>query len=179
MDATSTPGELRAPDSKATSPRFRAFMAGFPTGVAVVTAVDPREHRPWGMTCSSLCSVAVDPPTLLVGMRVGSPTLDAVLASGAFAVNLLHAAGRPTAELFASGAQDRFRTTAWDRPDGAAGPHLVKDAHSVADCAVARTVRCGGQRIVFGEVVRLTEFGDAPPLLYGRRRFASWPPDAG
>ncbi|GGR52905.1 hypothetical protein GCM10015536_67950 [Streptomyces griseomycini] len=63
--------------------------------------------------------------------------------------------------------------------ESAAGPHPVRGAHSVADCAVARIVRVGGQRIVFGEVVRPTVFGDAPPLPYGRRRFASRPPDAG
>ncbi|MDH6709599.1 flavin reductase (DIM6/NTAB) family NADH-FMN oxidoreductase RutF [Kitasatospora sp. MAA19] len=153
---------------------FRTFMAGFPSGVSIVTSLDDTA-RPWGMTCSALCSVTVEPPTLLVGMRAESPTLKAVLQSGAFAVNLLHADGRGTAELFASGDPDRFDTTTWRLPPGAGGPHLVRDAHAVADCRVGQVVPVGGQRMVFGEVVRITELSDAPPLLYGRRQFSTWP----
>src|SRR6266540_7393763 len=58
---------------------FQALMASFPSGVAIVTATGS-DGKPYGMTCSSLCSVALTPPTLLVCMRNGSPTLDAVLA---------------------------------------------------------------------------------------------------
>ncbi|MGH3862160.1 flavin reductase family protein [Actinokineospora sp.] len=35
-------------------------MATFPTGVTVVTALAP-DGRPWGMTCSSVCSVTLRP----------------------------------------------------------------------------------------------------------------------
>lgn len=100
---------------------FRTFMSGFPSGVAIVTSLDDA-GRPWGMTCSALCSVTVEPPTLLVGMRAESPTLKAVLRSGQFAVNLLHAEGRGTAELFASGDPDRFDATTWRLPPAPADP---------------------------------------------------------
>src|SRR5439155_979792 len=48
--------------------RFRAMMSAFPTGVAVVTTTDA-DGRPHGMTCSSVCSVTLEPPTLLVCLR--------------------------------------------------------------------------------------------------------------
>ncbi|MEU8783837.1 flavin reductase family protein [Streptomyces sp. NPDC048637] len=169
--------ELVTPTTQASTPaRFRSYMAGFPSGVAVVTAMDA-QREPWGMTCSALCSVTVDPPTLLVGMRLESPTLRAVMITGVFAVNLLHAKGQDTAELFASGAPDRFQTTPWHTPEGAAGPHLSRDAHAVADCRVRQSVRIGGQRMVFGEVYRITGPTGEPPLLYGRRQFSAWPAD--
>ncbi|MQS39982.1 flavin reductase family protein, partial [Streptomyces katsurahamanus] len=95
---------------------FREMMASFPTGVSVVTARDS-SAAPWGMTCSSLCSLSVNPPTLLICLRTESPTLRAVLTSGAFAVNLLHGGAERVAALFASGAPDRFERVAW-RPAG-------------------------------------------------------------
>ncbi|MET8769578.1 flavin reductase family protein [Streptomyces sp. NPDC004658] len=155
---------------------FRALMSLFPTGVAVIGAVDGA-GRPWGMTCSSLCSVSLNPPLLLVCVRTGSPTLAALERTGAFSVNLLHDSARDVAELFASGDPDRFRRTAWHLPDAAAGPHLLDAAHAVGDCRVDGVRQVGDHAIVFGRVFRVsvrTEHGRSP-LLYGLRRYAAWP----
>lgn len=159
--------------SPATGADFRAMMSTFPTGVAVVSAF---EHggRPRGMTCSSLCSVAVDPPSLLVCLRGGSPTLDAVLGTGAFAVNLLHAGAVATAELFASGNPHRFDLVDWRDPSGAGGPHLIGDAHTTADVEVTQTRNVGDHCVVFGLVQRVVTHRELPPLLYGRREFRGW-----
>ena len=171
-----------APASLATatvgSPEFRSFMSTFPTGVGIVTTLDSGDDRPWGMTCSSICSVSVGPPILLVCLRQGSPTLAALLLRSTFAVNLLHEQARPVAELFASGDPDRFDRVAWKAPAGSGGPHLYCDAHAVAYCRVLRHDSIGDHTVVFGEVyeVGLTE-GEVSPLLYGRRRYATWPPD--
>ncbi|MEU9047265.1 MULTISPECIES: flavin reductase family protein [unclassified Kitasatospora] len=172
MEVVANPDTIRtAPPS---SPEeFRSLMAGFPTGVAIVTAVD-RDGRPWGMTCSALCSVSVDPPTLAVGMRAESPTLRAALESDAFTVNLLHAQGRSAAELFASGAPDRFDSTEWSMPEYAAGPHLTEAAHAVADCRITQIVVVGERRMVFGEVIQVIQLADDDPLLYGSRRYGTW-----
>jgi flavin reductase (DIM6/NTAB) family NADH-FMN oxidoreductase RutF len=153
---------------------FRALMARFPTGVAVVTTLD--EHgAPRGMTVSSVCSVTLSPPTLLVCLRKGSPTLDAVLEQGRFAVNFLHGQAQTVAELFASGAPDRFDLIPWELPPDAGGPHLHEDAHSVADCRVSRTEHVGDHIVVFGEVFAVSERQDRAPLVYGLREYRSWP----
>lgn len=152
---------------------FRAMMRGFPTGVSVVTALDGA-GRPWGMTCSSVCSVTLEPPTLLVCLRDGSPTLDAVLDRRTFSVNLLHGGARAVAELFASGDQDRFDRVRWHTPpDG--GPHLAHAAHTIADCTVGRINQVGTHVVVFGEVTATTTGPDREPLLYGFRQYRTWP----
>jgi flavin reductase (NADH) len=153
---------------------FRLLMARFPTGVAIVTAMDPR-GRPAGMTCSSLCSVSLDPPTLLVCLRRGSPTLESVLHGAGFTVNLVRADAQTTAELFASGAPDRFTQVRWHAGPG--GPHLPDDAHAIADCRVSQVAEAGDHTVVFGEVWRVTTCRDHSPrpLLYGLRRYARWP----
>lgn len=164
------------PSAAALAPgEFRELMAGFPTGVTVVTAFD-RARRPWGMTCSSLCSVTLRPPTLLVCIRNGSPTLAAVLGGARFSVNLLSDIGRPVAELFASGASDRFDQVTWADTPGCGGPHLPEVAHAVADCRVLKAEPVGDHTVVFGEVERSVTWSPAPqPLIYGLRSYAVWP----
>jgi flavin reductase (DIM6/NTAB) family NADH-FMN oxidoreductase RutF len=154
-------------------PDIRPLMSAFPTGVSVITSLGADEV-PWGMTCTSLCSVALDPPTLLVCLRRGSPTLQAVLESGAYTVNLLHQAARGTAELFASGAPDRFDRTPWTMEGDACGPHLVEAAHTIADCRVADVHEIGDHAVVMGAAVAVTQLSSQWPLLYGMRRYGAW-----
>jgi flavin reductase (NADH) len=149
-------------------------MAGFPTGVAIVAAFDTG-GRPWGMTCTSLCSVALRPPTLLVCLRAGSPTLRAVVGSGGFSVNLLAHHARAAAALFASGAPDRFDRVHWRCPRPGASPHLDHDAHAIAECQVSRHHEVGDHVVVFGEVTTTTVRPAFAPLLYGQRQYAPWP----
>ncbi|MEV6814100.1 flavin reductase family protein [Micromonospora sp. NPDC051296] len=158
------------------APEFRALMSRFPTGVAVITTEDDN-GAPRGMTCSSVCSVSLSPPTLLVCLRQGSPTLDAVLRRYAFAVNFLHHRARPTAELFASGDSERFTRVRWRSGEYTAGPHLIDDAHTVADCRVSQTDLVGDHVVVYGEVFGISAGREQEfelPLMYGLRQYLFW-----
>ncbi|WTE99474.1 flavin reductase family protein [Streptomyces sp. NBC_01614] len=148
-------------------------MAAFPSGVTIVTALDA-EGLPRGMTCSSMTSVALDPPTLVVCVRTASPTLRALLDQGQFAVNLLHEQARATSDLFASGAPDRFDRVGWRLPLGAGGPHLTSSAHAIADCTVVETAVFGDHTAVFAQARRVSVRPTIRPLLYGLRRYAGW-----
>jgi flavin reductase (NADH) len=152
---------------------FRSLMSDFPSGVSVVTTSDG--GRPYGMTCSSLCSVTVTPATLLVCLRAESTTLAAVLRQGTFALNLLHSGSQSVAERFGSGAgePDRFDLVRWH--PGTGGPHLTEDAHAIADCRVSRTMNGGSHLVVLAEVVQVSQWGERSPLVYGRRRYSAWP----
>jgi flavin reductase (DIM6/NTAB) family NADH-FMN oxidoreductase RutF len=162
------------PAEAPTREEFRAMMGGFPTGVAIITTTD-QAGRPWGMTCSSVCSVTLEPPTLLVCLRDESPTLAALQSRGRFAVNLLHDGGQPIAELFASGRPDRYDYVRWRLRADNAGPHLYDDAHAIADCRIRSLLPVGDHMVVFGEAYRVTRQPDLQPLLYGLRQYASWP----
>ncbi|TDQ00497.1 flavin reductase family protein [Labedaea rhizosphaerae] len=150
-------------------------MNGYYTGITVVTAVDAQD-RPHGLTCNSLVSATLDPPTLLVCLDNRTGTLAAVRESGAFAVNLLAEGGREAAEIFASRAPDRFAAVKWERsPSGL--PRLVDDAFAVAECAVTHMHTVGDHVVVFG-LVHDIDGEPASPLLYGMRAFTkpSHPP---
>src|SRR5438552_4391491 len=127
------------------------------------------------MTCSSLTSVTVRPPTLLVCLRQGSVTLDACRQRRAFAVNLLHAAGRRAAEVFASvPVPQRFRQVEWCRL-GSGLPWLAGDALAVAECRLAGGFDVGDHAVLLGQVRRVVSAGAGRvPVLYGRRQFCAW-----
>ncbi|WP_240519344.1 flavin reductase family protein [Amycolatopsis antarctica] len=151
---------------------LRDFMSAFCTGVTVITSIDG-EGRPHGLTCTSLASVTLSPPTLLVCLNTGSGTLAALRQSGGFAVNLLHERGRRAAETFASRAADRFDRVRWCRSGTVGQPWLTDDAFALAECEVADTVAVGDHVVVFGRVVGVEHVPEVP-LLYGMRTFSSW-----
>ncbi|MEU3215114.1 flavin reductase family protein [Streptomyces sp. NPDC006971] len=163
------PGSVRG----ASREEYRDLMCSFPTGVTVITSLDAA-GRPCGMTCTSMTSVTLRPPTLLVCLRVGSATLEAVRSRGAFAVNLLHHRARRTAELFSSPVADRFERVLWKR-SGTGLPWLAEDAFALADCRVTEDREMGDHAMVLGRVQQVTRAVDTP-LLYGLRRFSTWDP---
>lgn len=149
---------------------FRLLMGSFPTGVSVVTANGDRGPR--GMTCSSLTSVCLEPPTLAVCLHSASSTLSALTDSGRFAVNLLHARGERAAQVFASAVPDRFALVGW-QSSPAGLPWLTEDAFAVAECRVVSRTVLGDHTVIFGEVSSVSHSPESP-LVYGRRSFRSW-----
>ena len=130
------------------------------------------------MTCTSLASVTVSPPVLLVSLEMHSGTLAALLTTETFTVNLLHVRARHTAEIFASAAADRFARTAW-RPSRRLGvPWLADDSFAMAECLLADTLAVGDHVIVLGGVVG-TYYAHDTPLMYGLRQFSCWPQPPG
>lgn len=179
---TESPSRSGAPvdgasgDSGVDPGHYRELMSTFPSGVAVVTAIDS-SGTPRGATCSSLSSVTVSPPTLLVCLHEASGTLAATRESGVFAVNLLHARGEETAVVFSSAVADRFDRVPWQRLEESGPPHLSRDAFAVATCRVVDQVVVGDHAVVLGEVSDIRLSRDVP-LLYGLRRFSAWPATA-
>ncbi|MEU8150838.1 cation:proton antiporter [Nonomuraea sp. NPDC048901] len=156
---------------------LKALMSMFPTGVAVVTTLDGK-GVPHGLTCSSLSSLSLEPPLLLVCVHNRSGTLAALRDSGAFAVNLLHHEGGEAAEAFAGGG--RFTAVDWRPGELWSTPVLTgHDAHAAAECALHRLIPMGDHTIVVGRVARITVLRPAAvPLVYGQRRYAAWPRSA-
>ncbi len=156
------------------TPAFRSLMGAFPTGVVIVTTIDP-EGAPKGLTTQAFISVSVDPPLLLVGMDKTSRTLHALLATKAFVVNFLAAGRGDLATRFASKGDDKFAGVAW-RPSIAAkgAPILANDSAAYAECLVTQTIEAGDHWLLVASV----EDGavlSGTPLMYYRRTYAAWP----
>ena len=82
-------------------PAFRAAMSRFAAGVTVVTTRD-EQHRPYGFTASSFCSVSLDPPLVLVCLARTANSFPVFARSPRFAVSILQAHHVELAERFAA-----------------------------------------------------------------------------
>lgn len=149
-------------------------MSSFPTGVAVVTTIDPA-GRPRGLTCSSLSSVSLAPPILSVCLARHSASLRVLREHGHFGVNLLGARGSSLARLFADASVPHFDRVPWHPVAGL--PRLDDGVIAFAACRVSETRQVGDHVVVFGEMFD-SDCAAGAPLLYGRRQFADWPTTA-
>ncbi|HEX5534481.1 MAG TPA: flavin reductase family protein [Actinomycetales bacterium] len=157
-----------------TAAAYRDFMAEHATGVCIATTTDP-SGAPVGLTCSSLVSVAVEPPILSVSLQRDSKTLDAVLQRRRFAVHLLHEDGAEAARRFSQPHAVRFIEGTWSWGPGGL-PLLLDDANAIAECSLHTTVAVADHVVVFGTVHDLRIVAARPPLVYARRNFMSVPP---
>lgn len=140
---------------------FRRTMGRFATGVAVVLA--GKASTPIGMTVNSLTSVSLAPPLLLFCARHGSHTLDAVIDSGVFSVNILARAQRDVSNHFAG------------KPGGAIMPdyerhgrwHVLPQSIAVLFCELEKLSPAGDHTIILGQVKGLrAPPSDGDPLLF-------------
>jgi len=146
--------------------RFREVIGHFTTGVAVVTTRhDGHDH---GMTASAVASVSLEPPMLLVCANMRAPTQAAILASGAFAVNILGEGQDAIAQRFARPHADKFAGLAWHR--GVLGLPLLDDALARIECELTESVVGGTHRVLLG-TVRDAQVAPGTPLAYYRGRF--------
>jgi flavin reductase (NADH) len=153
---------------------FRSIMGALPTGVTVVTTREP-DGTPRGMTCSAVCSVSMTPPMLLVCVDNRSSVLQAMVATGTFAVNVLRNERERVSAVFAAPRDDRFAGARWHPGPVTGMPLIQDDSVTYAECRVTAAVEAGDHTVVFGTIVGGNSHADATPLMYWRRRYAKWP----
>jgi flavin reductase (DIM6/NTAB) family NADH-FMN oxidoreductase RutF len=130
------------------------------------------DGRHVGLTVSAFCTVSLDPPRLLVVIDKHSHTLQALLDSKQFTVNLL-ADGRDELALhFASTNEDKFSSLS---PDSFAemetGMALVADSTAYLECRTVQEIDSGDHRILVGAVERGKILSEEDALVYANRRF--------
>jgi flavin reductase (DIM6/NTAB) family NADH-FMN oxidoreductase RutF len=145
---------------------FRRLMGSLISGVSILTARDP-DGTPLGMTCSAVCSVSANPPLLLTCVGTPSSTLNAIRASGCFAVNFLDADSHDISGLFASRTPDRFSRVSW-QPGAVTGMPVLAGTVARIECAVHQDVSAGDHEIVIGRIVGGEIEADRAALGYWR-----------
>jgi flavin reductase (DIM6/NTAB) family NADH-FMN oxidoreductase RutF len=153
-------------------PEFLAIMSAFPTGVAIVTTLEP-DGTPRGLTTNAVTSVSAEPPILLVCVDSNSRTLPALLHTKRFVVNFMRDDCAEICALFASKADDKFAQIAWT-PGLGGVPVLHEGAIAHAECSTLEELEIGDHVVVTG----LVEAGSPPdpaqaPIVYFRREYAS------
>jgi flavin reductase (DIM6/NTAB) family NADH-FMN oxidoreductase RutF len=153
---------------------FRRVLGHFPTGVAVVTAVDP-DGAPVGMAVGSFSSVSLDPPLVAFMPDRKSTSWPRIRSAGAFCVNVLGAQQENVCRTFASSGGDKFANLGW-RPAAGSGSPVLDGVLAWIDCRMGNVYPAGDHFIVLGEVLDLAVQVASPPLVFfqgGYGRFMS------
>jgi flavin reductase (DIM6/NTAB) family NADH-FMN oxidoreductase RutF len=167
-EAAAPPRALRA-EAEA----FRLAMRELASGVALVTT--GRGERRNGCTATSLCSLSIEPPALVVCLNRGSATLKTIRQEATFGVSMLAETHADLADCFAgrSGLSGAARFAGADWVALSSGAPLLNGAVALLDCEVEEIIERYTHAIVIGRVTAAEAFGGRP-LLHWRGR--SLPP---
>ena len=151
-----------------TSGDFLDAMRRVASTVSIITVAGPGD-RWYGMTATSVTSVAMEPPSLLVCLNRGGGTHDVVEQVGRFCVNVLSEGQGDLCTRFAMPGPktEGFASPAWDlRSDM---PCLAGSQATII-CRVARHMVHGTHGIFVGDVEDVI-IGERPahPLVYLNR----------
>jgi flavin reductase (DIM6/NTAB) family NADH-FMN oxidoreductase RutF len=151
---------------------FRHAMSHFASGVTIMTTtVAGRMH---GMTVSAFTSQSLDPLLILVSVERSTTMHRLVMASRAFAINILDERGEGTARFFADNARldgPEFQQGAYQL--GVTGAPILEEATAYLEATLDATLEAGDHTIMVGRVVALNVVRDAAPLIYYRSGYRS------
>lgn len=150
--------------------RLRRAFGAYATGVTIITAAHPVQG-PVGITANSFSSVSLDPPLLLFSLSRQSFTLQPLLESPGFAVNILESGQRALSHRFATGGQDKWNGLTWRA--GVHGAPILAGTIAAFECAHHAQYDGGDHTIVLGRVLALETDAAGEPLLYFHSRYRS------
>jgi flavin reductase (DIM6/NTAB) family NADH-FMN oxidoreductase RutF len=155
-----------------TAADFIDTMRLLPAGVTIVTA--GAAGRRSGFTATAVCSVAADPPHLLVCANREMDTHQAILAAGHFAVNLLGQGDLALADRFGGRTgvegEARFLDRRWTVLTS--GAPVLPEAIAVFDCAVVERMSVATHDVIIGRVIAVQRGATGTALLYVDRDYA-------
>lgn len=141
-----------------TAEQYRQLFQQFPGRMCVVAAAS-RQGAIAAMTCSSLTSVSDDPPTLLISLKRGCATTEAISQSATFAVYVPADSIRQLDDQLATNDDSPHLQLGMfsDEPWAAAQNETCTDgqAYGAAHCSVVRSMDIGTHRIVVGRIKHL------------------------
>ncbi|MGY0571891.1 flavin reductase family protein [Bradyrhizobium sp. RDM12] len=161
------------PEIPVSSADFRGAMRHLTGGVSVITAGRGKDIT--GMTVTSVTSLSIDPPTLLVSINRDASSFPLIRRYGAFGVNILAADQLDVAERFAGkgglkGA-DRFAGARW--VTAVSGVPLLVGALSAVDCEVEEIVERYSHGIVIGRVRDIRNSARTAALAYWHGQYVA------
>ena len=143
---------------------FRQLLGRFATGVTVLTVSAP-DGRPHGMTASSLTSVSLEPPLVLVCVDHAARMHPLIVSAERFVVNVLAAGQEELSRRFADPHDDRFDGVRYRAtPDGTV---YLDGVLAHIECRRETLHEAGDHTIVVGRVVG-GGAREGEPLVYFR-----------
>jgi flavin reductase (DIM6/NTAB) family NADH-FMN oxidoreductase RutF len=156
---------------------FRSAMRHLASGVSVITTGQGEQRT--GLTATSVSSLSMEPPALVVCINRASTTLKAIRENRGFGVNFLAAGHRDLAERFSgcgnvSGAA-RYQGSEWITL--VTGAPLLSDALAAIDCTIDSIMEWNSHALVIGRVEAVHQPGGAQALVHWRCGYRALSPD--
>ena len=160
-------------DRQVSQDDFRGAMRQLTGGVSVITAGRGKDIS--GMTVTSVSSLSVDPPALIVSVNRSASSWPLLKRYGFFGVNILTSDQIDIAERFAGkdgikGAE-RFAGAEWTTR--ASGVPLLSGALAAIDCQVEEIVERHSHAIVIGRVLDLQVSKRTAALAYWHGQYVA------
>jgi flavin reductase (NADH)/flavin reductase len=147
---------------------FRSAMRQVAGAVSVVTTRGVN-GEPRGVTATAVCSLTVEPPSVIACINRETWVGQFAPQSGNFCVNVLARGQQPVAETFAGrtalAAAERFRIGDW--ADHETGAPVLEGAIASFDCDLEQAVEFATHVILIGRVRKtVSDNAGAEPLVY-------------
>ena len=150
------------------SEAFRTGMRQLASGVSIITG--GTGEAPVGLVATAVCSVSVEPPTLLVSISRTTSAYSIIEASGRLCVNILGTGHDELVARFTSSDRraERFTGGSWRlRPDA---PPVLDDALAAFDCRVVERFSYATHVIFFARPEQVL-VGEGDPMVHFDRGF--------
>jgi flavin reductase len=148
---------------------FRAAMAAMAATVSVVTA--RRGEEQIGRTVTSMLSLSLTPPTILISIDIISRLADLIAKTGGFSLAMLADDQSAVADAFAGrvGPEERFNTGSWSR--WPSGHPMLLGAVTAIDCDVIGSIETGTHVLFAGAVIEAETTTSRAPLVWQRHGY--------
>ena len=143
--------------------QFLIAMRFLASSVSVISAKDSAGNL-YAMTASSVTSLTMDPPSILVCVNNGASIHDTLVQEKFFCINILKKSQQEISNLCSSKKleSERFKNDFWDIDE----TPFIKDAQSNIFCKVDETVPYHTHKIVIANVLRAQSSDTFNTLMY-------------
>jgi flavin reductase len=146
-------------------------MRDFVGAVTVITTGRPDGRA--GLTATAAMSLTATPPRVAVAVNHDASAYPAIVANGAFVVNVLSVDQSAIADGF-SGRDGRKRETRFDTGEWIelkTGMPVLREAVASFDCRTVSEIPVGTHSLFVGEVEAVSRTQGAAPLLFAQGRW--------
>ena len=137
----------------------------------MVTTVEP-SGSVHGMTASSVTSVSLDPPLMLIVIGEERQSHELIETTGRFGMSILHVDQAHIAKHFAIPPKSRGSLEPKHITTLSKSP-VIKDSIASMDCSVIAGHKAGDHTVFIGEVEAIM-VGDGAPLVWLERQFGGF-----
>lgn len=141
---------------------LRHAFGRFPTGIAVITAID-EQGKPYGLTINSFVSVSLSPPVLSWNVMHNTRAHEVISQAKQFAVHILSSEQQAISTQMTGAIEQRFDGLSYQVNQQ--GLPIIQGCLAVFECQRHSQISIGDHDIVLGSIDNY-EYQQGEPLLY-------------